>query len=278
MSQPDPVSRYLRASDGARLFVREFGAIDAERTVVLVHGYGEHGGRYTHSLGPLLQRGFRVLVPDVRGHGRSDGQRGHVLRFSSYLDDLAAVLREVRTPAPATALLGHSHGGLIVLRALLEGRTHAACVAVSSPLLGIAVQPPAWKETAGRLLSRALPKVSLPTEIEAEWVSHDPQVVAAYTSDPLNHHVVNARWYTEALAAMAFCFERAADRSVPVLVRQAGDDKLVDAAAAERWARAAGATFELVPGAYHELMFEPDGATHAERFASWIDEHTEVPA
>lgn len=273
MSLADPVSRYLRAADGKRLFVREYGAIDAERTIVLVHGYGEHGGRYANALQPLLQRGFRILVPDVRGHGRSDGQRGHVAQFRDYLEDLAVVLREVRSPPSATGLLAHSHGGLIVLRALLEGRTRVAAAAVSSPLLGIAVQPPAWKATAGRVLSRVLPKVSLPTEIEAEWVSHDPAVVAAYTADPLNHHVVNARWYTEALAAMAYCFEHAAARPVPVLVRQAGDDKLVDADASERWARAAGATFERIDGAYHELMFEPNGREHAERFAAWLDEH-----
>ena len=269
----EPVARFLRANDGARLYLRELGAPDATRTVVLIHGYGEHGGRYVGRLRPLLAAGFRILIPDVRGHGRSDGPRGHVLRFTQYLDDLEVVFREVRTPASHTGMLAHSHGGLIACRHLLSNKPRVCAAALTSPLLGIAVKPPAWKVAAGRWMSRLAPRVSLPTEIQAEWVSRDPAVVEAYGTDPYNHHVNNARWFTEAVAAMEACFNEAGALEVPTLVVQAGDDKLVSAEAAARWAAASGATYEGVAGGYHELMFDLDGATHVARVSAFLDEH-----
>lgn len=269
----EPVARFLRASDGARLYLRELGSPDASRTVVLVHGYGEHGGRYLRRVRPLLNAGFRVLIPDVRGHGRSDGPRGHVMRFGEYLDDLATVFREVRTPTSHTGLLAHSHGGLIACRHLLSEKPRVCAAALTSPLLGIAVKPPAWKVAAGRWMSRIAPRVSLPTEIQAEWVSHDPAVVEAYGTDPYNHHVNNARWFTEAVSAMEACFVQATALSVPTLVLQAGDDKLVSAEASARWAAASGATYEEIAGAYHEVLFELDGATHVARVSAFLDQH-----
>ena len=267
----------LAASDGTSLVARDLGAADASRTLVIVHGYGEHGGRYLARARTFVDAGYRVVIPDVRGHGRSGGPRGHVDRFDRYLDDLAIV---VDAAAPKRlSLLGHSHGGLIVAAALTAGRTYGADrVGLSSPFLGLGLNPPAWKVKAAALLSKLGPRVSLPSEIKPSDVSRDPAVVAAYSTDPLNHHVNNARWYTEAMAAIDRCFERAAAVTVPTLVMQAGADKLVSPAAARRWADAAPATlvrYEEVAGAYHELLFEPDGQRHADRLLRWF-EHEEA--
>lgn len=267
---PDHV-RYVAAADGARLFVREYGPADAAKTLVIVHGYGEHGGRYESRLAPFLEAGFRVVIPDVRGHGRSDGGRGHVMAFDTYLDDLDRILADLKTPAERCALFGHSHGGLISIHYALRHPARFAALGLSSPLLRIAIVPPAWKETAGKLLSRLAPKLSLPTEIRPEWVSHDPAVVAAYGTDPLNHHVVNTRWFTEATAAMERAHAAAANLRTPTLLLQAGDDKLVSAEASRTFAAAlSDCTYEEIPGAFHELWFEPDGARHADRFATWF--------
>jgi alpha-beta hydrolase superfamily lysophospholipase len=271
---PDDV-RFVTARDGRRLFVREYGAPDAGRTLVLVHGYGEHGGRYEHRLGPFIEAGFRIVVPDVRGHGRSDGRRGHVLRFEQYLDDLERVFEVVKTPAARTVLFGHSHGGLIAARYTLSHPGAVAALGLSSPFFGLAVKAPAWKIGAGRLLSRVLPTVSLPTEIESKWVSHDPGVVAAYDADPLNHHVVNTRWFTEAMKSIEVVHRLAPSMTTSTLVVQAGDDKLVEVAASRSWAAAVpGAIYEEVPEAFHELWFEPDGARHAARFCEFFDART----
>lgn len=267
-------SHTFEARDGSHLFVCELGDPHADRTLVVVHGYGEHGGRYLDRMQRFAAAGYRVLIPDVRGHGRSDGPRGHVMTFSTYVNDLQAVLKHVETPPERTAMFGHSHGGLIVGRYLTMGGDDIAAAALSSPLFGLAIQAPAWKTTAGRILSRVAPRVSLPSEIAAEDVSSNPDTVRDYATDPLVHHVVNARWFTEAMLHIDAAFDGASAVTVPTLVMQAGDDRLVDADASRRWAdRCPTATYELVEGAYHELLFERDGAVHADRIAAFFDEH-----
>ena len=198
------------------------------------------------------------------------------MAFDTYVDDLDRILAGLTTPPAKTVLFGHSHGGLISIHYALRHPGRFAALGLSSPLLRIAIIPPAWKASAGRLLSRIAPKLSLPTEIRPEWVSHDPAVVAAYGTDPLNHHVVNTRWFTEATAAMERAHAGAAALSLPTLLLQAGDDRLVSAAASRAFAGAApNCRYEEIPGAFHELWFEPDGATHAARFAAWFIEKTE---
>ncbi len=270
-----PVTRYIDAGDGVRIHITELGSPDAERTIVVVHGYDEHGERYIERLSPMAEAGYRVLIPDVRGHGRSGGRRGHVMRFDEFLDDVDRVLELVETPAERTGLLGHSNGGLISIAWALRDASRVGAVAVTSPFLGVALEPPKWKLAAASLLSRIAPKVSLPTEIKAEMVSHDPAVVAAYADDPLGHRIVNARFFAEATKSADEARARAATLSVPMLVMQAGDDLIVSAAATRSWAKAAPAemvTYEEIPGAYHELLFELDGAQHAARIHAYFNE------
>lgn len=267
-------TRYLD-DGGPRLFVTDMGPITASRTLVVIHGYAEHGGRYIRRLQPLVDAGWRVLLPDLRGHGRSDGQRGHVLKWSEYHDDVNRVMKLVTTDARHTAILGHSNGGLIVASWLTANAARVCTGVLTSPLMAIAIEPPAWKTKAGTLLSRWLPRVSLPTEIRPEWVSRDPATVADYAADPLNHHIVNSRWFTEATAAMTDTLQNASKITIPMLVMQGGDDRLVAAAASARFARALPrATYEEIPGAYHELLFDLGAAEHCARIQRWLSEHT----
>lgn len=263
----------LRTRDGLRLHVRDLGGRSAARTLVVVHGYGEHGGRYVGPLRPFVDAGYRVVLPDMRGHGKSDGRRGHVMRYDDYVRDLDHLLETLATPPADVCLLGHSNGGLIALRFLLTRPPLVARAAVTAPLLGLAVRAPKWKVAAGRVISRHVPVVSLPTEIEPRHLSHDPAVVRDYEQDPLNHHVVNSRWFTEAEAAMVACHAEAGRLAVPLLVIRAGDDRLVDSDAVARWADRAPperVTSEHVPGAFHEVLFETDGARHVRRLLAWF--------
>jgi alpha-beta hydrolase superfamily lysophospholipase len=263
----------LTARDGTRLHLETLGDAGARRTLVIVHGYGEHGGRYLERAKTFADAGFRVLVPDVRGHGRSGGPRGHVMAFEQYLDDLDAVV--ARSTSDELYLFGHSHGGLITATWLLRRSRPVEAAALSSPFFGLAHKPPRWKTVAGRALSRVLPKFSMPSEIDPAVVSHDPAVVAAYATDPLNHKVANSRWFTEAQTAQAQALRDAPGLSIPTLVMQAGDDRLVTEAASRAWARAAPASmvrYECIDGAFHELLFEPNGQEHADRILRWFEE------
>lgn len=265
--------RFLPMPDGTRIFLRELGPADAPRTLVVVHGYGEHGGRYVERMTEFANSGYRVLIPDVRGHGRSEGRRGAVLRWNEYLTDLDSVWAQVTTGPEASAIFGHSNGGLIVASWLASRHPRLAAAALTSPLLGLSIVPPRWKEAAARILGRRLPWLSLPSEIDPAVVSHDPAVVEAYKTDPFNHHVNNARWYLEMLAAIEQTMNAAASINVPLLVMMSGDDKLVSATAVEAFAKKVpGSTYEFVPGAYHELLFELDGARHNQRLLRWFNE------
>lgn len=268
-------ARTLDAADDTQLHLLELGDESAARTLVIVHGYGEHGGRYNARAQTFVDAGFRVLIPDVRGHGQSEGQRGYVARFSAYLDDLALVIEQVE-PNSKLFLFGHSHGGLIVASWLLERRSRAVRAALSSPYFGLGLKPPAWKELAAQVLGRAIPRLSLPTEIDPEHVSRDPETVREYQTDPLNHSVANARWHLEATAAQERALRGASRVDIPLLVLQAGDDKIVSAAATRRWCAAApeSVEYEEIVGAYHELFFEPNGQNHAQRVLDWFDAHT----
>lgn len=267
--------RILRAGDGTNLHLRDMGDVDADRALLVIHGYGEHGGRYIRTLEPFVEAGYRVLLPDLRGHGRSEGRRGHVMRFQQYLDDVRLFLDELQTPADQTALLGHSNGGLIVLQWLLRNHSSVGAAAVTSPFLGVALDAPAWKIWAGKILSRVTPTLNLPSEIEARDVSRDPAVVESYDSDPLIHHVINARWYTEAMAAIDEAFVKSNNIRTPLLVVQAGDDRIADAQATRRWVGGVSADFvehEEAEGAFHEVLFDLDGDRYRDRILRFFNE------
>ena len=262
--------------DSIELHAWDWGQEDADKTLVIVHGYGEHGGRYRERAALFAEAGWRVIAPDVRGHGKSQGVRGHVMHFDDYLTDLDLLARHIQTPKERTAILGHSHGGLIVGRRVLQEPTFFSAAVLTSPMFGLAIQAPRWKVSAGRVLSRLLPKLSLPTEIKPEDLSHDPAVAASYEQDPLTHKVVNSRWFTEAMDAIEIAFRDATKVSVPTLVMQAGGDKIVSSEATHRWAGAAPSscvTYEEIPNAYHELLFEIDGVDHAQRILRFLEAH-----
>lgn len=266
---------FLPAGDGIDLYIQDLGSQSAERTLVLIHGYGEHGGRYLPLIPPFIEAGYRILLPDLRGHGRSKGKRGHVMSFEKYLDDVEVVMKLVDTPSEQTVLFGHSNGGLITLKWLVDGRSEVCAAAVTSPFLGLALKAPAWKLWAAKALSRWVPTLNLPSEIDAADVSHDPEVVQSYDTDPLIHHVANARWFTEAMSAIDEVFMKAPNISTPLLILQAGADKIADPEATRRWAGSAPSqyvTYQEVEGLFHEVLFELNGEKQRDKILHFFNE------
>lgn len=273
MSTSEARTSTLTGTRGARLHVTEvLPSGPGLGTIVLVHGYGEHSGRYMDVADQMAARGYRIVMPDVRGHGRSQGDRGFVERFDDYVADLELVLASTRTPPSELALIGHSNGGLIAAAWLSLGGQGVRCAALTSPFLGIRLQPPKWKIAAGHLMSVLRPRFSLPSEIQAADLTHDPDQVRRYETDPLVHHVANSRWFTEATRTHQAVMNRAAAVNVPLLVMQAAEDRLVDPDKSRQWASLVpGATFEMIPDAFHELMFETNGSEYVRRILDWID-------
>ena len=232
--------------------------------VVVTHGYAEHCGRY-RELGHVIARaGWAAVTYDVRGHGKSPGNRGFVASFHEYVDDLRAVIGVARgvvaAPAPLV-LLGHSHGSLITLRAACEGIADAKALIVSSPYLALRMKVPGWKKVLARVASRIAPKLPQPNGIKADQLTHDKQMQIAHDADPLNFPVATARWFVESTSAQDYVAANAARITLPSTWIVGGDDPLTDPSQSKRVAGAmAKADYHELPGFLHEVFNEVDRA------------------
>ena len=262
------------------LFVRWRPAASSRGVVALIHGFGEHSGRYEHVFSALGEWGLSCLAIDLRGFGRSGGRRGHVARFEDYLDDtgVAVALARERCPGEPLFLLGHSMGGLVCARfsQVRGGDEGLAGLVLTSPAFAFAVQIPLWKSLLGRVASRVVPWLSLPTEIRPEELSHDPTVHAEASSDPLMTQRASARWFTESLAAQARAMGGEEPLPCPLLLLAAGSDSICDPAASRQFlaqaeAQPHGAEGHFYGTLFHEILNEVGREQVLEHLQGWIE-------
>lgn len=247
----------------------------ARATLVIVHGIGEHSGRYMNVVHYLVPRGYAVYGFDHRGHGRSPGQRGHINDWSEYREDVDAFLRMVRSREGERPLFvfGHSLGALIVLEFVLRRPDGLRGVIISgAPIEPVGVAKP-YLVALARLLSRLWPRFSLSTRLDTPAISRDPAVVHAYRTDPLVHRTATARWGTECLAAIAWVKAHAAELHVPILLLHGGADRLNSPDGTARFFAQIthpDKTMHIYPGAFHE----PHNDVHREEvlrdIAQWL--------
>jgi lysophospholipase len=267
------------AADGLRLARLVWRPPDEARAAVaVVHGYGEHGGRYAQLAEELAATGLTVSAYDLRGHGRSAGRRGHVRRFVEYLDDTALFLDGARREAAGRPLflLGHSMGGLIAA-SYAEQRPvdDLTGLVLSAPFLRLAIPVTGAKLFAARVASFVVPTLDVGNSLDASGLSHDGEVVDAYRTDPLNHSVATARWATEMLAAQRHALSAAGSIRLPLLVMVGDDDAVADPAAGrELFAAASSAdkTLRRYPGYFHEIFNETGRDVPVADLTAWLQE------
>lgn len=263
----------LTSADGTSLRAIRWTPDEVRADVLICHGLAEHMGRYEHVAAALNAAGFRVTGIELRGHGKSGGPRGHVERWSDYVADLSAAAATIEGPY---LLLGHSMGGLVSLDFAREARgLHA--VAVSAPLLGVAVRAPTWKVWAGRLLSVVLPGLPMNNELDPTTVCSDPEVVAAYTSDPLVFDTITPRWFTEMNAARDRVNAHAPAYHLPLYALWGTKDRIVSTEAIERFASLWGGPKATRPweGLFHEAFNEPSRDQVLGELVRWLE--TRIP-
>lgn len=244
----------------------------AAATVVLVHGLGEHAGRYGPVAEYLTRQGMAVKACDHRGHG---GTGGTLPSFDTLLADLTyqAGYWADRESQPLF-LMGQSLGGSLVLHLALRGASRLSGVVALSPLLLPAVRPPAWKWLAAQVLSRLAPTVTLRTGISADDLTHDSAVRSAYHRDPLVHDRVSAILGRTMLEAGVWAVTHAACLTVPVLLMHGGADRITSPAASRDFAERAGerCTVKIWDGLFHELHFETCAAEVLRTIGDWLKE------
>ena len=271
----------FNARDGLELYYQAWLPAPEEHggpkaVFAVVHGYGEHSGRYLNPVNYFVPRGLAFYAYDLRGHGKSAGERGHVNHFEEYLSDTDVFLKLVRqlNPGCKMFLLGHSLGGLIVAAYAESHPTgDLAGLVMSSAFLRMKMKVPGWKMTMARTLSNLLPTFTMANDVGADLLSHDPTVAAAYMTDPLNHYVATARWGVEILAAQAQTLDCAGEVKIPTLVIYAGDDQIADpegsALFCERL-KTADKTTHRYNGYYHEIFNEVGKDTVFKDIENWL--------
>lgn len=277
-------SCWFRGADDALL---HFDVADAGETargaVVTVHGLGEHVAKYGEWFDAVVERGYHAAAYDQRGHGETPGRRGD-FDFDDLVGDLGrfvGVTRD-RYPGAPVFLVGHSLGALVAI-AWLAGEAErpggdeappVAGVALSAPPLGMPEEAPGWYRWGIRTLSKVAPRVPLPRSSDPARLTRDPERRAADADDPRIHR----RWSPRAIVSTAEAMESLRGRSpglgVPILLLAAGEDLVVDSAAAIAWARRleGDVTVERVAGAYHELLNDLGREAVYDRILTWCDE------
>lgn len=266
------VARPEPAPDGGAQLVREWDPEGEPRgDLVLVHGIGEHSGRYAQVGSWFTEAGYRVRGFDLIGFGASSGPRGDIARWSLYLDQVEGHLRAMRTEGRPLALMGHSLGGLIAAEYAVSERPQPDLLILSSPaLMGGA----AWQRAIVPFFGRAFPTLSFPNVIKGSQLSRDPAVGEAYMSDPLNLFKTTARLGANALASQARVVPLLSRISIPTFVIHGGDDTLVPPEASQLLLGLPGVERRLYPDLRHECLNEPEGRQVVVDIVSWLDEHT----
>ena len=268
--------------DGVSLYYQCWRPIGRSPRAVLVnlHGLGDHSGLYPNLGGHFPQRGIALYAYDMRGNGRSPGQRAYLRGWHEYLEDLRIFLSRVREweGDRPLFLLGNSLGGLIVLDYSLSHPTGVTGVIAAAPPLGKLGVPPVLM-LLGRIMSRVFPRFSLNVGMDLSGLARDPAVVEGVLSDPFFHRRGTARLSTEVTAAIARVRAAAGRLSVPLLILHGSDDRMVPPDGSRAFFAGVAypdREFREYPGAYHGLFADINHAEVLADLARWIDFH--VPA
>lgn len=255
----------LRAGDGTELYIRTDFPPDRPRGILLVvHGWGEHQGLYDEFVGHLTGRGLAVWRYDQRGHGRSGGRRGHAAAFGRLVQDLGEVWRLLEAHAPPGSprfVLGHSMGGLVVIRALQTGAIRPDGVCLSAPWLKTRLPVPGWKALLSRVMDRLLPSLPFPNPLEPEMLTRDAERRRIREQDPLVHHWITPRLAEEVRRAQVDALNSSWPASVPVLALIPLADPVVDPEVSVHFVERLGdpePEIVLVEDARHEPLNEVD--------------------
>jgi len=252
--------------------------------VLLTHGLGEHSARYGHVIHALTSANVAVVRYDLRGHGRSDGPRGHAPGFKMLLDDLSMMFAWTRERFPQipTFLYGHSLGGNITanwgLRRPAESR-HASGAILSSPWFRLAKAPAPLKVTAIRILGTVWPNLPIPAGFRPKRLMRNQEAINAYNNDPLIHRRVSARLVAQAFDAGEWAFKRASEFPLPSLCLHGGADSITSPEATAQFSAAApDSKMLLFPELVHEPHNEPEWKEVVTEIRDWVLTRIKTPA
>ena len=267
----------LKATDGTELFAQCWAAAEPHALVCLVHGFGEHSGRYTHVAEAMVAAGLAVVAIDQRGFGRSPGKRGYTPTYLQNLKDIGTLIETAKGHFPnlPTFLYGHSMGGGMVLNYTLRFKPQLAGVISTSPWLRLVTAPPSWLISLARFIGLFWPQFTIEREGEGGVLSRDPAIEEAMDADPLSHGAMSVPLFLGANDGGAWVLSQAKNFPLPLLLMHGDADKLTAYDASAAFAQNAPTqttTFERWPGYYHETHNDIGKEEVIETIIEWINE------
>jgi alpha-beta hydrolase superfamily lysophospholipase len=257
VTEVDEEEGWLTSGDGQELFWRGWVPPGATVALAIIHGLGDHSGRHRALAHDLAHSGIATFAVDLRGAGRSPGQRGHIESWDQYVADATALCDKLsREFAGEMVPLGHSFGGAVLLSAILSGRIRPARFALSAPALRLKMKAPAWKTKIAPFGSRFVPRLALNNEVPPSGLSRNPAIVEAYRTDPLVHDRISSRTFMEWSLACEEILANAGQIGIPFLAIHGECDPIIDPAATETlYERAVHPARQL--HVYPERLHEP---------------------
>lgn len=266
---------HQKTIDGCKLFIQTWRPKSTVKAVILlIHGIGEHSSRYTPLAEFFCKHGFSLLSFDLRGHGKSQGRRGHIPKYRIFMDDIEYVIKQAQLyyPEKPLFLYGHSMGGNLVINYILRKEPFFTGVIATSPYLGLAFSPPSWQILIAKILNFLLPFITMPTGLNPDHLSHIPQIVKDYREDPLNHDRISIRLYISLTQSSKWAIKHAKRLKTPFLLMHSDADQITSFKESKKFADKAGKkiSFKNWSGFYHELHNEPEKNKVLKHILKWI--------
>lgn len=248
--------------------------------ICLVHGQGEHSGRYLNVANFFTAQGFSVLAIDLRGHGKSDGKRGHILKIEEYLGNIESLMKEAneRFPNLQKVIYGHSMGGNVVANYMIRNpETEVKAIVLTSPWLKLAFEPPKFKVMLANMVRSFMPSYTEKNTLDGAGLSRNEEIGKAYVADKLVHGDISASAFWSLSQGGQFAIENAHVFTKPTLVMHGIADKITSAKASEDFANRNKQFlhFKGWENHLHELHNELDYEEKLQFVADWLNEMDE---
>ena len=245
-----------------------------EAVILMIHGLGEHSGRYKTWAARFNETGISFWAFDLPGHGNSYGKKGTMPPFARLYSVIEDIISDIRTELPGTPVIlyGHSLGGGLLLHFLLKNKPDITGAIVTSPWIRLTEEPPKFKLALASVSKKIFPDMTQPSGLKTKYLSHDSQVVTDYEKDPLVHGLISAGLFASMNEAAHEVLEHASEIEVPLLLTHGRDDMITSPAGTiEVAGMAPKATLKLWDGAYHEVHNDFLKDEHFEFIREWID-------
>ena len=258
------------------LFVRNWSLSKPKAVFAIVHGFGEHSGRYEHVARFMNLNGLAVVAYDLPGHGQTIGKRGHTDSYETLLDSVQALLDFTKSAYQnlPIVLFGHSMGGNILANFLISRQPDLQAAVVQAPWLRLPQSPPAFELLMAKIMRNIYPSLSIDSKLNPNFVSSDPKVVADYSNDPLNHGKITPAWFFGAFEAQKAAIENARKITTPTLVVHGTADQLAAISGTEDFVKNGGEnlTYHAWADLAHELHNEPQKEAVLHFMLDWMNE------